>query len=346
MFNDISEGKPVKTKKRPLILRILLVFFAVILILLLLAAFTVFVLPLCEGVSRAPVDGSADWMAHLDDKTPLNLVTLPGTHNAGAANADLPFFSKCQTLGVRKQLDAGYRYLDIRLGLDEESGELILKHGFTDCKPSPFSTHALTLRDVVSDCRAFLDAHPTEFILFCVKHEHGDFSISEMQTLLAGEIAEVPDRWLLPDTLPVVGEARGKIVLLRRYNDEAGLGGAAGIPFAWNDQGGSMNPTEDVDMNFPGDFLLWVQDRYEYDTDDKWNAFVSGLTIGMEEDEAAVHFLSTKGPLAYGHPYGFARTLNRRLLDYDLPAGEPLGWIIVDFGSAKLAEHIWRHNYD
>ena len=37
---------------------------------------------------------------------------------------------------------------------------------------------------------------------------------------------------------------------------------------------------------------------------------------------------------------------NRRLLDYALPAGEPLGWIIVDFGSAKLAEHIWRHNFD
>ena len=274
-----------ETKKRPPILRVLKGILLFLLIAVLLAAAAVFVLPLCEGVSRAPVEGSADWMAALDDSTPLNLVTLPGTHNAGAANAQLAFFSKCQSLGIRAQLEAGYRYLDIRLGKDEADGELILKHGFTNCKPSALSSRALTLAEAAADCCAFLDAHPTEAVLFCVKHEHGDFPISEMQTLLAAECAKAPERWFLSDTLPTVGEARGKIVLLRRYGDDAGLG------------------------------------------------------------EAAVHFLSTKGSLAYGHPFWFARTLNRRLLRYGLPVGEPLGWIIVDFGSAKLAEHVWRCNF-
>ncbi len=334
-----------KTKKRPLILRLLKGILLFLLIAVLLAAAAVFVLPLCEGVSRAPVEGSADWMAGLGDDLPLNLVTLPGTHNAGAANAQLAFFSKCQSMGIRAQLEAGYRYLDIRLGKDEESGELILKHGFTNCKPSAFSNRALTLAEVTADCYAFLDEHPTEVVLFCVKHEHGEFPISEMQALLAAECAEESGKWLLSDKLPTVGEARGKIVLLRRYGDDAGLGADAGVPFAWSDQGGSENPTEDVDANVPGDLLLWVQDRYEYDTDDKWNAFLAGLSIGTEDGEAAVHFLSTKGSLAYGHPYWFAHTLNRRLLNYDLPAGRPLGWIIVDFGSAKLAEHIWRCNF-
>ena len=336
----------MKTKKRPLILRVLKAFFLFLLVVLLLLCAVLFVLPLCEGVSRAKVDGSADWMADLDDDLLLNQVTIPGTHNAGAAHAQLAFFSKCQSLDIRGQLDAGYRYLDIRLGLDEESGELILKHGFTNCKPSALSNRALTLSALIADCCAFLDAHPGEVILFCVKHEHGDFSIAEMQTLLDELIKGRPDRWFLSDSLPTVGEARGRIVLLRRYGDDAGLGERAGVPFAWNDQGGADNPTEDVEANIPGDLLLWVQDRYEYDTDDKWNAFLAGLAIAVDDEEAAVHFLSTKGSLAYGHPYWFARTLNRRLLAYDLPAGEPLGWIIVDFGSPRLAEHIWQCNFD
>ncbi|MBQ2547048.1 MAG: hypothetical protein II557_12225 [Clostridia bacterium] len=334
-----------ETKKRPPILRVLKGILLFLLIAVLLAAAAVFVLPLCEGVSRAPVEGSADWMAALDDSTPLNLVTLPGTHNAGAANAQLAFFSKCQSLGIRAQLEAGYRYLDIRLGKDEADGELILKHGFTNCKPSALSSRALTLAEAAADCCAFLDAHPTEAVLFCVKHEHGDFPISEMQTLLAAECAKAPERWFLSDTLPTVGEARGKIVLLRRYGDDAGLGEAAGIPFAWTDQGGLADPVEDAEANMPGELLLWVQDRYEYDAEDKWYSFLAGLSIGIGDGEAAVHFLSTKGSLAYGHPFWFARTLNRRLLRYGLPVGEPLGWIIVDFGSAKLAEHVWRCNF-
>ncbi len=336
----------MKTKKRPLILRILKAILLFLLAVILLLGGILFVLPLCEGVSRAPAEGSADWMAALDDGLPLNLVTLPGTHNAGAAHAQLAFFSKCQSLGIRDQLEAGYRYLDIRLGLDGERGELILMHGFTNCKPSALSGRALTLAEAVSDCCAFLDGHPGETVLFCVKQEYGDFAISEMQTLLAQEIGKRPDRWFLSDALPTVGEARGRIVLLRRYADEAGLGEEAGVPFAWTDQGGSDNPTEDVDADFPGDLLLWVQDRYEYDTEDKWNSFLAGLSVGIGDGEAAVHFLSTKGSLAYGHPYWFAHTLNRRLLGYGLPKGEPLGWIIVDFGSAKLAEHVWRCNFD
>ena len=316
------------------------------LLLVLTVFLLMYVVPAFETADKTAVADSADWMAKLSDDRSLGEVVLPGTHDSATKNVQLAFFSKCQSLDIRGQLDAGYRYLDIRLGLDEESGELILKHGFTNCKPSALSNRALTLSALIADCCAFLDAHPGEVILFCVKHEHGDFSIAEMQTLLDGEIGKRPDRWFLSDSLPTVGEARGRIVLLRRYGDDAGLGERAGVPFAWNDQGGADNPTEDVEANIPGDLLLWVQDRYEYDTDDKWNAFLAGLAIGVDDGEAAVHFLSTKGSLAYGHPYWFARTLNRRLLAYDLPAGEPLGWIIVDFGSPRLADHIWQCNFD
>ena len=53
-----------------------------------------------------------------------------------------------------------------------------------------------------------------------------------------------------------------------------------------------------------------------------------------------LNFLSTKGTAAYGHPYTFAEKLNRRLLDNDLTETDGARWIVVDFGSGVLAEHI------
>ena len=311
--------------------------------LVLLAAAAVFLLPLTEAVDGTEAAGSADWMADLDDGMPLSEITLPGTHNSGAEHAQLAFFSKCQSMGIKEQLEAGYRYLDIRLDGDE--GVLRLMHGFTECKPSALSNRALTLSEVLGDCYAFLEEHSTETVLFCVKQEHGDLPVADLQRMLAEEIRRDPERWLLTDALPTLGEARGKIVLLRRWEDDAGLGSDAGVPFGWKDQGGTEYPPEDTEANFPGELLVWVQDRYEYDTEEKWEAFVEGLTVGVGEEEAALHFLSTKGSFAYGHPYFFAQRLNKRLLAYELPGEGPLGWVIVDFGSARLVEHIYERNF-
>ena len=339
----MSKSKPGK-KKKPLIVRILCGILAVLLAVILVAAATVFLYPLLIGVDGTQVEGSADWMAGLDDGIPLASVTLPGTHNAGTACAALPFFTKCQSLGVGEQLAAGFRYLDIRLAGDPDSGKLKLTHGFADCLPSAFSKKPLMLADVLEDCYGFLDAHPSECVLFCVKHEYGDLSIADMQAALYEEIAANRDRWCLGPDLPTVGEARGKLVLLRRWGDDAGLGEEAGIPFAWADQGNAEDPFLGIDANYAGELLLWVQDRYAYGPDLKWEVFEDGLGIGIGEDEAALHFLSTKGTLAYGHPAYFASRLNPKLMKAALPAG-PVGWIVVDFGYPLLAERVYSHNF-
>ena len=325
------------------LLRVLLVTVICLVGLILIAAAAVFLLPLAETVDGTEAPGSADWMAGLGDELPLSAVTLPGSHNCGTKYAALPFFSKCQSLSVGEQLEAGYRYLDVRL--DGDDGALKLTHGFAECRPSAFSRRALSLADVLGDCYAFLRAHPTETVLFCAKQEHGDLPVADLQRMLRGEIGKNEDFWLLTGEMPLLGDARGKIVLLRRWEDEAGLGAESGIPFGWKDQGEVDAVPQDAEANFMPDFVLWVQDRYSYGVENKWEAFREGLTTGVGEDEAAVHFLSTKGTLAYGWPYHFARKLNKRLLAYDLPGDGPLGWIVVDFGSARLAEHIYKVNF-
>ncbi len=340
-----KENKP-EGKKPSLLLRILKII-VIILLIVILTVGAVLLHPLLELHDHTKVAGSADWMAKLDDGLRLSEVNIPGTHNSGTQYVDLMFFSRCQSMSVKEQLEAGYRYLDIRVGVTEPGGELVLMHGFTVCRPSYFTRKPLLLRAVVEECAQFLAKHPTETVLFVVKHEHGDISTADMERKIDEIVTGAPGQlWYEGDTLPTVGEARGKIVLLRRYADEAGIGPRAGIDAYWNDQGGVGDNGE---YNMAGqDGLLWVQDRYEYDTEDKWAAFLEALEEPLDPEDVGIHFLSTKGTLAYGHPAFFARRLNKRLLKQDLPPQSEghFGWVIVDFGTAELAAHIYGTMFD
>ncbi len=329
-----------KTTPGKVILRIFLALLA--LVLLALAVF--FAIPLTERGDHTAVRGSADWMAELDDALPLNQIALPGSHDSATQFVQLAFFSKCQALSIGEQLEAGCRYLDIRLGMDAKNGAFKLMHGFTNCKPSAFSLDALYLDDMLRACYTFLVEHPTETVVFAVKQEHGGESVTEFETALDAYLTEHPDYWLLTDTIPTLGEARGKLVLMRRYPDEAGLGARAGIPLLWPEQRGHDDLTRNTEASDQGSYSLWVQDRFEFGTEDKWNAFREGLRAAGEqtgEGDIAIHFLSTKGEATYGHPWTFAKALNPRLT-----AESGLsGWIVLDFFSAPLAEQIYSVNF-
>ena len=336
-------------KKRPRPLRILLRVLCVLLAVILLAAAALFVIPLTETVSVKTAAGSADWMAKLDDGLRLNEIVLPGTHDSATQYSQLAFITKCQALSIEEQLNAGFRYLDIRLGFaesdDRENAQLRLMHGFTSCRRGPMPwADTLLLGDVLDQCAAFLKAHPTETVLFAVKYEHVTAPLEEFETLLTGELKQRGDLVLLTDTLPTLGEARGKLVLLRRHRDAAGLGPEAGVSLRWPQQDDGKEVSRHAEAVDQGSYRLWVQDRFCYGTEDKWSAFLAGLREpAIVPEDLSVHFLSTKGTAAYGHPFHYANALNPRLLE--LPTEELRGWIIVDFADAALAEHLWSANF-
>ncbi|MBR3474532.1 MAG: phosphatidylinositol-specific phospholipase C domain-containing protein [Oscillospiraceae bacterium] len=335
----MSEKKTGNKKNRPL--RVLGRILAWILAALLLFLLIMYIIPLTETGDKTAIEGSADWMKELPDETPLNALALPGTHDSATQYVQLGFFSKCQSKSIGEQLEAGYRYLDVRLAVSGDGMELM--HGFTKCRSGPMPWNStLTLDAVLEDCYAFLSAHPTETVVFAVKQEHGGESVKEFQTILNRYVQEKPEFWLQSDTIPALGEARGKLVLLRRYEDEAGLGAAAGIPLLWANQNGHEDTNRNTVSEPNGSYTLWVQDRFEYDTEDKWNAFLGGLdAAGSGEEDLAIHFLSTKGTAPYGHPYTFAKALNPRLMELE----ELKGWVIVDFGSASMAQWIYQNNF-
>ena len=315
-----------------------------LLITLLAFLITIWVLPMTETVRDKTREGSADWMSRLPDSQSLGSVVLPGTHDSCTRFVGLAFFSKCQSLSVGEQLRAGYRYLDIRLKLDGDSFRLV--HGIANCKVGrKLWDKPLMLDAVLEDCYAFLSEHPTETLVFAVKKEIDDDDTAEFEQTLAAVIEQHPDRWLLTDRIPTVGEARGKLVLFRRYEDAAKLGEKSGISFLWEKQKGNDNTALHTVMKVNGSYRLWVQDRFEYGDREKWDAFLAGLhEPEIRGDDVAVHFLSTKGTAAYGHPFSHARALNPKLLK--LQSNELKGWIIVDFADAALAEKIYSANFE
>lgn len=322
-----------------MLLRILGGLLAVVLLL----GLAMFLIPLTEGPDQTRVEGSADWMARLDDNLSLSEITLPGTHDCATQYVQLAFFSKCQSMDITGQLEAGARYLDIRLGFDGDRVRLM--HGFTNCKTGPMPwSETLYLEDVLAQCAAFLTAHPTETVLFAVKYEHGDDSMATLLDRLNSTVfAENPELWLLTDHIPTLGEARGRLVFLGRYIEPAEMAVPV-IPLNWPDQKGNEDTGKSIEMTDNGVYRLWVQDRFEYGTEHKWAAFAAGLACpDIGPGDVSIHFLSTKGTLAYGHPFAHAMVLNPRL--ESLPQEQLRGWIVVDFLTAPLAQHIYETNF-
>lgn len=300
-----------------------------------------YVIPAFETVDRTPEADAGDWMAALADELTLSEVVLPGTHDSASKNVDLAFFSKCQELTVKEQLEAGYRYLDVRLAM--ENGRLKLMHGFVTCRTGgwPFSG-TLYLDEILADCYRFLEEHPQEILLFAVKQEHGNEPVVEFENCLNAYVSKDRSHWLLSDCLPTVGEARGKIVLLRRYSDRAELGKESGISYHWTSQDDRTGEQHTAESN-NGTYTLWVQDRYKYDAEEKWKAFLSGLEAApVSENEVAVHFLSTNGSVQFGHPHQYAVELNEK---FRKAGNDWKGWIILDFGTSEMAALIYRQNF-
>lgn len=333
-----------KKGKKSWIVRALALLLIIPLSAALLFAVLMYAVPALETVDASPVEGSADWMGRLPDSMPLSEVVLPCTHDSATQYVQLAFFAKCQDLSVGEQLEAGFRCLDIRLGADGD--RLKLMHGFTSCTEGgwPWS-RTLYLDSVLDECVSFLKAHPNETVVFSVKMEHGDETVTRFQELLGSYIQRDADMWLLTSKVPTVGEARGKLVLLRRFPDEAGLGADSGLSFMWFSQSGHGDVSLNTVSSENGSFTLWVQDRYEYGLEDKWSAFLAGMESAKPGGDAiALNFLSTKGVSKYGHPYKYASKLDPRLLE--IPAGSLSGWIFVDFASPKLAEKIYSANFE
>ncbi|MGO4760673.1 phosphatidylinositol-specific phospholipase C domain-containing protein, partial [Streptomyces sp. 2MCAF27] len=100
-----------------------------------------------------------DWLSGIAGATPVQRLTLPGTHDSGARYGGP--WTECQNTTIGDQLNSGIRFLDIRCRAFE--GAFPIHHG-------AYYQH-LNFDDVLGACRSFLSAHPSETVLMRVKQE-------------------------------------------------------------------------------------------------------------------------------------------------------------------------------
>ena len=307
------------------------------------------------GLAAMPADAAdvraVNWMENIPDETKLSSMSIPGTHDSCTQYVDMRYIFQCQDASVATQLIYGYRYLDMRLVLEKRSGQetLVLKHNIARCKvsDSPFA-RTLTLADVLKDVYAFLDEYPSETVIMCMKAENSKDDVADVQSVLYEAISREPDRWYLKNEIPTLGEVRGKAVLATRFDDKLAVGSErCGLYFGWADQGDRTvlaNPTASSAIN--GSETLCVQDRYNYDVDDKITAIHTCLNNSQAaEDTFFLNFTSTSGSGKVGHPKEYAKHINLDLYDYDWQAGTAYGIVIVDFAPKKIAEKIYQTNF-
>ncbi|KAK0657274.1 PLC-like phosphodiesterase [Cercophora newfieldiana] len=167
------------------------------------------------------------WMSSLPDSLPLSALSIPGTHNSPTHYTALPTV-RCQAVSVRAQLANGIRFLDIRVSCDPNSSDLALVHS-----AFPISLSGTKyFHDLLATVYAFLDENPSETILMSIKREGtGKGSDQLLSQYLADRYFGGDDtrRWYTAPRIPSLGEARGRVVLLRRFHlddslRDAGLG--------------------------------------------------------------------------------------------------------------------------
>ncbi|KOG88292.1 phosphatidylinositol-specific phospholipase C [Streptomyces varsoviensis] len=162
--------------------------------------------------TRARTLSGQDWLSGIADSVPVQRLTLPGTHDSGARHGGA--YVACQTLTIAEQLAAGIRFLDVRCRAVD--GVFAIHHAAFYQK--------LMFGDVLIACRDFLRAHPSETVLMRVKQEYSEVADAEFRKIFDVYLDGKGWRSLfrLDGTLPTLGEARGKVVLL---GDNGGLPG-------------------------------------------------------------------------------------------------------------------------
>ncbi|MFF0746879.1 phosphatidylinositol-specific phospholipase C [Streptomyces sp. NPDC004111] len=258
--------------------------------------------------------GVQNWMAGIDSARPLRTLTVPGTHDSGARFGG--WWVECQNTTIAQQLNAGIRFLDIRCRAFE--GSFTIHHAAF--------YQRLNFDDVLTACRDFLAAQPSETVLMRVKQEYSEVSDAEFGGLFADYLDRRGWRslFLIADALPPLGQARGKVVLLA---DNGGLPGG----IRWGDSS-----------------VFDIQDDYQAEPFAKYPKIEAQFRkAAAEPGKQYINFVSTAAALP---PRSNSDRLNPKvhtLLDSSGASGwKGLGIVPMDYPNTRagLVESLIRHN--
>jgi len=221
--------------------------------------------------------GQPDWMADLDDSRMVAELSIPGTHDSGARFDLAQGLAKCQNLTIEEQLAAGVRFFDLRCR--HVGDQFLIYHGAVDQNQ--------TFDEVLETMYAFLDAHPHEVILASVKEEAVPTqNTRSFEATFQSYIDRAPTRWTLAPTPPRLGDVRGTLVLLRRFDASASPLGIDATQWADN----ATFTISDANAH------LRIEDEYIVTSNDlKWTAITNLLAEAAAGDPATWMLTYTSG---------------------------------------------------
>ncbi len=293
-----------------------------------------------------------DWMKNFPDNCLISEINIPGTHDSCARFIRFSHITRCQDKGITQQLEMGVRFIDLRVKLHKK--KLILVHGITTCYEDEKKKTPLLLEKVITECRKFLSANPSETILLSLKRDDGVSSEETFDFFFKNHIKN-DAFWYLENRIPTLAETRGKIVLLNRcavdlsdikkgYSDYN-----TGLDFSHLPDQSKVDFTgfETAFMHHRltgGKEKYYLQDMYKLSPRKKWkNGVLPALRSDIERDAFALNFLSSNIPLT--GPKGNAKYVNKKLGKYPLQASQKCGILIMDFPTESLCRKIILTNF-
>jgi LPXTG-motif cell wall-anchored protein len=256
---------------------------------LIAAGLLVGVLPASPAFAKdvpIPTDGSVNntthaddygpWMQHIDNDVPLTNLSIPGTHDSGTVYLGgeiVPAsYYHDQSLTLLQQLNAGIRFLDIRILCEtfENKYAMVVFHGQIPGFDMPIdSTHDIT--EVVKEVQEFLTGNPSETVIMQIskagepsdllgdcyqKIEPFDSKTTtrdipanvdfKFDTMFGALWSEISGHFALPPDpctsmgIPTLGEVRGKIVMEQGFDSLKTCPGPHQVKYGMEDYGGEF----------------------------------------------------------------------------------------------------------
>ena len=317
------------------------------------------------GSTNDTAYGYADeWMADIPDDALLSSVNIPATHDTGTAGvvqdlvASLSLTS-CQNLYYDEQLNVGARSFDIRGNAtkdDASAADVKIIHGGDTWQCQEKDGSDLTLQSIFNTSLAFLEKHPSETIILTIKPDDG--STVGMEHAVAEFVKNHQDKVYTDGDIPSMKEARGKIVLIRRFkltqNYEAWQTRAMGLDLTnWDDV--SYRDYKYAYKTYDdGKNRVYIQDAYNtYDCDiysKKWE-YIAGTmkqTTGIDTSHPidSNSWVFNYTSCANGIPLNMTRDINSDLYKdkENCIDNRFLGTVMLNFIDEPMSRLIYETN--
>lgn len=292
-----------------------------------------------------------NWLEQIADDTPVCDINLPGTHDSAARFMSFSYFARCQNRSITEQLNMGIRFFDLRA--EAESNRIKLVHSIIDCRKGRFSRKKLYMDDVLAEMLGFLDAHPSETIFVLFKHDDGALPPAPTFELFYERHVARETRFFTENRIPLLGEVRGRLVLLNRCNlaelNDKFDDSNGGINLAnWPEQG-RYYPAWKVDTPIltrsreSAVGTLCLQDFYTLPPKRKWeDAVLPALTDAANHKGFVLNYFSGSNGLL--GPRVYQRIMLRKSAAFEPAKRQKLGWLILDFPNQDTVQRIIASN--